>query len=84
MEGLGQEALDLAKGIIVKVNPIITWLAVKIAEFVELEVKNVHMILVFLIAGILAKFITEDAFSLKHIIITIIIFLGLSYIGLSY
>ncbi len=79
-----QEALSLARGITEKISPGINWIAEKIASYIDVEVVNVHMILVFLLAGWVAKFIAGrgEAFTLKHIIITVLIFLGLKYVGL--
>lgn len=84
MGDLLQEALNLAKGITDKISPGINWVATKIASYIDVEVANVHMILIFVIAGWIAKFIAGrgEAFTLKHIIITILLFLGLKYIGL--
>jgi len=79
---LGQEALDLAKGVTEAISPWIMKLATWIAGFIQVEVANVHMILILVLAGWLAKFISDEALSLKHIVITVVLFLGLRYIGL--
>jgi len=84
MGDLLQEALNLARGVTEKISPGIDWAATKIASYIDVEVANIHMFLILVIAGWIAKFIAGrgEAFTLKHIIITILLFLGLKYVGL--
>ena len=77
-----QPAINFAKDIASKLNPIISWISGYIANLAEIPEHNVHMILVFLLAFWLGKFGAAEKFTLKHLVISIIIFLFLIWLGI--
>ena len=82
MESAFQDFISLSQEIGSKVNPIIDWIAQKIATFIQVDVINIHLGILVLLAWWVSGVVDRENFSLKRIIATVIIFIAFKYIGM--
>lgn len=80
MEGL-QSIIDLGKSGAQRINPIIEWVSVKVAGFIDVSVENVHLILIGAISMYLAHIFAGRELKLKFWLIAGGLFWLFTYLG---
>lgn len=80
LKGFLQEAVDIAKSVGVKINPILDWVAVRVGEYVDISADNIHTFLILAIAIWVSSYINRDK-GIKFWVVAGAIFAGLRYVG---
>ena len=80
LKGFFQEAVDIAKSVAVKINPILDWVSQRVGGYVDIDPSNVHTMLILAISLWIASYLSRDK-GIKFWIIAGAIFMGLRYIG---
>lgn len=81
LKGFFQEAVDIAKSVAIKINPILDWVSQRVGGYVDINPANIHAILILAIALWISSYISRDK-GIKFWIIGGAIFAGLRYIGI--